>query len=168
MRRIKVWAVAVVYALALNWCIACSSSTERSGDRYANTSMREVIHINGLKLRVADSLLVEQTASGFLVRTPETIDTRAANEVRVSLHTGVRQPDGNEFNEHRINNRTVYYHVMSDTVGSGGTEFWLDAWEVRSGGYISYEHSRQGGGATEPDYDLCWHVIEGTSVRQQN
>lgn len=159
--------------------VACASSLENSQMKYADYTRKEVSHPNGLVLRVAEPLPVEQRPNGFYVlpHTPEEMRVRGSAGVSVNLHTDGTQPQGEwaespewsypegEWSVQRIGNRVIHYREDEyDSGGSGGTEFKFRAWEATPGGYVTYYQRYQQKYGTR-NSTLCWHIIEGTSAQ---
>lgn len=176
-----VWQKICLCALALILQAGCasSSSIEKSQMKYADYARKELRHENGLMLRIADPLPVEQTPNGFRVlpHKPEELRVRGSAGVSVSLGEGEAQPQGawaespewtypeGEWSEQRIGSRVIHYREDKyDSGGSGGDEIKFRAWETVPNGHITYfrRYQRKYGAR---DFTLCWHVIEGTSLR---
>lgn len=142
--------------------VSCTFSTEPNVMR--NT--REVVHPNGLSVRLPDSLTTSETDDGFLIVPPGDANaySRYPLEINVTLHRGEEQPDGSWAEQRRIESRVVHYRVEENEGGSGGSEYGLYAWESVPGGYIKYQQWAQAE-MSRPDFKLAWQVIEGTRIK---
>jgi len=128
---------------------------------------RTIVHPNGLVLTIPEAfggkpVSVDQTATGFAVEL-EPRDVRLPTRAQVTFVAGGAQPAGPWPERRTVRGATIRYFVDDfpvASIGSGGEEYELRAWEITPGGYVAYSQHVQTEG--DPDFALIWALIEGT------
>jgi len=128
---------------------------------------RTYVHPNGLTLAAPETfkdrrVSVIQTPTGFAVYTDPRV-TRLAARALVTFNAGRAMPAGTWPDKRTLDGRTIHSVVDSfpdASVGSGGPEYELRAWESARGGHVAYVQHVQT--EEDPDFGLIWAIIEGT------
>jgi len=152
-----------------------TSQLELSRQQYLGKPRKELVHPNGLRLRIAEGLPVEQDSDSFSIEPQDEAEKRVRGSARVyvGFRTGqtpplLGEPPANDFPlEQRLGERIIHYRETGeDSGGSGGKDYEFVAWEAVADGYIFYDKGYQQKYG-QKDFRLCWHVIEGTSYEPQ-
>ena len=128
---------------------------------------RTYAHPNGLTLAAPETFAgrrvsVIRTPTGFAAYTDPRA-TRYAARALVTFNADRATPAGIWPDKQAVDGRTIHSVVDSfpdASVGSGGPEYELRAWESARGGHVAYSQHVQTEG--EPDFGLLWAIIEGT------
>lgn len=119
--------------------------------------MDKLKHENGLALSIAADLQTSKTHDGFIIYPEGGLDRRSPIQVSVSFYPG-QSPEGDWPNSKSLNGSTIYYRENSQSGGSGGTEYTLEAWKKCVDGYIKTEQTVQIEYGN-PDFSLTWQII---------
>jgi len=170
--------VKVIVLLLIFFSLSCRESPYLKENKYKNISQKKWRHPNGLVLRVAEILPVEQTKDGFDVY-PENIGEPKHSGVSVSLRE-VEARDGfektiqvSEAEEiERIGNRKIYYEQKVEELGGNGgrSKYEFSASELFDSRqnpdkkiFVRYFQTTLAGSL---GFQLSWHVVEGTSYEK--
>ena len=123
---------------------------------HTNVPMVTLSHENGLTLSVSPDLKYKKAQDGFIIYPEGGLDRRSPIQVTISYIQG-KTPEG-DWQSKSIGGSTVYYRQTSQSGGSGGTEYELEAWKDCIGGYIRTEQTVQLEYG-DPDFSLTWQVI---------
>jgi hypothetical protein len=128
--------------------------------------VKESHHPNGLTLGVPEGFEARQTEVGFVVE-PSGNQNR---EVRRPVVANITLAKGDAPNEpsletKSIGRREVRYGVTKSEGGSGGEVHTLNVFEHVPGGHVKYSQAMQSD-AGEPDFALCWALVNSTKFRE--
>jgi hypothetical protein len=154
-----------LYLLAAVLLASCSSQGARqSKPSQEEQRTKEVTHPNGLKVRLAESLTVEEVYNGFEIKPHGSESRRYPVEITVRLYSGQQKPSGEWPKEKRIGERIIKYRESrADAGGASGdqTIISLEAWEEVPSAYIFYTYTSP---EPEEDANLGWRIIENTMM----
>lgn len=148
---------------------SCASPLEQSRKRFTGEPTREIYHPTGMFLRLPESLEARVKSDGFHItpRDSSPRDTRYPVGATIRFHPNETQPKGEWRRKESIGARVIWYRITdSEVIGSGGTEYEINAWELYPDGYIAYQQRDQKE-VGEPDFSICWVIIDGLSFQNQ-
>lgn len=145
----------------LSFLLAASASMCSTNQ---NATMMKVTHPNGLVVNLPESLSVEQTSDGFLLRPLGYQELRSPPQIKVSLHINQLKPQGEWPEVRQIDGQSVYYRLEKQAGGSGGDIHILSSWKANPTGYIFVQEDVQVEEPIKPDFKLGWMVVEGARV----
>ena len=118
--------------------------------------MVTLTHENGLSLSISSDLKDKKIQDGFIIYPEEGLDCRSPIEVTILFIRG-KTPEG-DWQSKSVGKSAVYYRQTSQSGGSGGTEYELEAWKDCVGGYIRTDQTVQLEYG-DPDFSLTWQII---------
>ena len=132
------------------------------------TPTKKYVHPNGLAMTLPETfaghtVVVDPTPFGFIVSL-DVRTVRRATSVLVRYWVRRTEPGGSWPETRTVRGATIHYARNSfpdASVGSGGPEYELRAWERARAGNVEYIQLVQSEG--DPDFALLWAVVEGTA-----
>ena len=132
------------------------------------TAPKKYVHPNGLALALPEKfdgrvVLVDPTPTGFIVSL-DSHPVRRATSVLVKYWARRTEPGGAWPETRTVRGATIHFARSSfpdASVGSGGPEYELRAWERARAGNVEYVQLAQTEG--NPDFALLWAVVEGVT-----
>lgn len=155
-----------LYLLTAVLIVSCSQCARQSQPAQEEQRTKDVIHPNGLKVRLAESLKVTEVSDGFEIKPQGSDSRRYPVEVTVSFHSGQEKPEGAWPKEKRIGDRIIKYRESREEAGGASGDqmlMSLVAWEANPAGYIFYTYTTP---EPEPYVNLGWRIIENTFMRR--
>jgi len=128
-------------------------------------NMREYVHKNGLTVKLSEKFSAVETGEGFTVEPADGSNKNVRYPVQARLALQIKVPEWENAEQKTVGNRTINYRTEKQEGGSGGAEYTFSAYEQTGDAYIYYEQREQSKDAA-PQFNLCWSIIENTSLRK--
>jgi hypothetical protein len=157
-----------LYLFMAVFIVNCSQRVQQFKSSQEDQRTKEVIHSNGLKVRLAESLNVEELPDGFKIMPQGSESRRYPVQVLVRLYSGQQKPEGEWPKERQIGSRIIKYRESkSEAGGASGDQLilTLEAWESNPAGHIFYIYTSPD---SEQDVSLGWRIIENTVIAKSN
>lgn len=143
-----------------------ANCTTLPSQQTAEENMREYVHKNGLMVKLPEKYSAEESGEGFVVQPADgsNKNLRYPIEANVAFHKNGKMPKGEWTQQKNIGNRTIKYRIEKQEGGSGGAEYSFSAYESAGNGYIYYEQREQNEDV-QPQFNICWTIIENTFLK---
>jgi len=160
--------------LLIFFSLSCQQSSYHMSNRYKDMPKKEWRHLNGLVLRVAEILPVEQTEDGFRVYTENLGTSVSVRSLEVKALNSSEKNESSEQTEkiQRIGDREISYEEKIEELGGNGgrayhkfsaREYFDSTPKSDKEIYVSYHQSSL---SASLEFELAWHVVEGTSYKK--
>jgi hypothetical protein len=153
-------------SLLLAACALLCAGCARQGAAPLMKTVKEAQHSNGLVVVLPEGYDASPTDDGIVVE-PEGHQNREVRRpvaASVSLVKG-EAPEASSLQSKSVGAKEVRYRVTKGEGGSGGEVYGLEVYERVPGGLIRYTQATQSE-AGEPDFALCWALVNSTKYQQ--
>lgn len=158
----------ILLGFILTLAAGCSRLDTPPTATSSKENTREYVHKNGLTIRLPENFFARDVDEGFIVEpaADSNKSVRYPVQVHVILKKDEKTPGSYAYSRQKaIGSRTIKYSIdKNEGGGSGGAEYNLTAYESTAKGILYYSQTEQSEDS-EPQFKLCWTVMENTSLK---